>query len=92
MDATTVRIVLTALSKNNPSQFEPHEPSEMVQWLRQRIHLTRNDKGGGDQYNPEIEAAALEAQKAVSLYQGGDPDGARVHALEAMKAMGWTES
>ena len=91
MDAAIVRMVLTAISENNPSQFEPDEPAKAVRWLQQRIRMTRNDKGGGTVYNHEVEAAARAAEQAVSLYQRGDAEEAKTHALEALKAMGWEQ-
>jgi hypothetical protein len=87
MDAAIVRMVLTAIAENNPSQFEPREPAEAVTWLKRRIRITRNDKGGGVQYNPEIEAAARAAERAVALYQHGDVEAAKPLALEALKML-----
>jgi hypothetical protein len=87
VDAATVRIVLTAIAENSPSNFEPGEPAQAVAWLEQRIRITRLDKGGGVQYNPQIEAAARAAERAVALYQQGDIEAAKPLALEALKLL-----
>ena len=89
MDAAIVRMVLTAIAENNPSQFEPDEPTRAVAWLRQRIRVQPNDKGRGVQYDPQIEKAAIAAEKAVTLWRSGKVDEAKLLALESLNAMGW---
>jgi hypothetical protein len=80
-------MVLTAIAENNLSQFEPGEPIEAVEWLKQRIRTTRSDKRGGVQFNPQVEAAARAAERAVALYQQGDVEAAKPLALEALKLL-----
>jgi hypothetical protein len=85
MEATSVRIILTAVADNNPSQIHPGEPAAVVAWLKQHTWLKGGDKGREAQYHPEIEAAARAAERAFALFGRGEVESARPLALEALK-------
>lgn len=85
MDAATVRIVLTAVAENNPSQIQPGEPAAAVAWIKQRIWIRVGDKGREPEHHTEIEASARAAEQALALFRRGDVDAARPLALEALK-------
>jgi hypothetical protein len=88
MDGALVKIVLRAIADNNPSAIQPGEGETAVVWLKHRISVQRNDKGGGIVYSAEVDAAARAAEQAVSLFRRGDVEAAKPFALEALKHLG----
>jgi hypothetical protein len=86
MDAAGVRIVLGAIADGNTADYDPSEVPEVVAWMRRHVRLRRPDKGGGEQYDPEMEAGAEAAQQAADRLSAGDIEGAKPFALEALKA------
>jgi hypothetical protein len=87
MDQALVRMILTAIAENNPSQIQPGETDEAVNWIKERVWMTPRDKGEKAQHYPHLEAAALSAEKAISFFERGNADAARPLALEALRML-----
>jgi hypothetical protein len=84
MDGALVILVPRATADNNPSLILA-KVNPAVVWLKQRIRVQRNDKGGGIVYFTEVEAATRAAEQAASLFRRGDVEAAKPFALEALK-------
>ena len=85
MDAPLVRLLLTAIAENKPSQIQRGELSMVLAWMKQRKWQSRKDDATKEEFNPTMAAAADAAEKAVIQFENGNIEAAKVFALEALK-------